>query len=439
MKRRNIVRLISFLSAIIVVLCGFIIKDNRKIQKYKLQIENNYSRSLNDLSSSINNISVILKKARYATAAGQLSKMATELLTEAEISKSALSQLPSNAHLSTLNRFLSQTGNYAFAVSNKLYSGEDFPKDYSSNIDSLSDTADKVSKIINTAQINFDNPDYWAKEIEEQIDSEIDKTLTTSLQELEGELTDYPTLVYDGPYSDHLLQKEPLMIKNAEKITLDKAKSIAAEFLSVKENQIGFIAKEKGKIETYRFGTENTDITVSRYGGNVVYMRKSRQISQHIISYEQALEKAKRFLEKISMQSFIETYYFIDEGVCTINFAFLDGETICYTDLIKIGIAMDNGEVMLYESSGYLTNHTERAFETPKYTLEQAMEMVNKDVSITKTALALIPTNSGKELRCYEFLCTDGQNEILIYINALTLEHEETLILFKNDGGVLAK
>ncbi len=439
MKRRNIVRLVSFLSAIIVVLFGIIVKNNVRTENYKLQIKNNYSKSINDLSASLNNISLILKKARYTTEPNQLSRFASELLTEAEISKSALSSLPSNANLTTLNRFLSQAGNYAFAVSNVLYSGEEIPKDYSQNISSLSDTAQKVSQIVNTAQINFDNSDYWAEEIEQKIDSEIKESLTVSLQNLEGELGDYPTLIYDGPYSDHLQNKEPLVLKDAKEITQEKAHKIACDFSGVDNSALKFTTEEKGGIKSFRFENDEISISVSRFGGEVVYMRKNRTVKKHIISYEQALEKAKRFLEKISKPSFIETYHFIDEGVCVVNFAYLDGETVCYTDLIKVGIAMDSGEVMLYEASGYLTNHTVRAFETPKYTAEQASEKVNNDLKIIKTTLTLIPTKSGKEVRCYEFLCTDGETEILEYINCLTLTQEETFILFKDDGGTLAK
>lgn len=423
------------MTAIIVVLCGVIIKNHGKAESLKLQIENNYSRSLNEFSASVNNISLLLKKARYATTPSVLSQMAAELLTETEISKSALSQLPSSARLDTLNRFLSQAGNYAFSVSSRLYNGEELPRDYALNISALCETAEKVSKIVNTAQINFDNPNYWVKEIEQKLDSDIDDDLTGSLQKIEGELNDYPTLVYDGPYSDHLTGQSPTLLEDAKEITKDTAENIARKFLN---EDISFFSEDKGKIEAYRFGNGNTDITVSKMGGNIVYMRKNRQIEKTILTYSQALAKAKRFLEQNSLNNFLETYYFIDEGVCVINFAFLDGETICYTDLIKVGIAMDNGETMLYEAGGYISNHKPRAFETVAISAEKAKEKVSKDLKINKTALALIPTDSGEE-RCYEFTCDDGDTDVLVYINALSGEQEQILILLKNDGGTLAK
>ena len=101
---------------------------------------------------------------------------------------------------------------------------------------------------------------------------------------------------------------------------------------------------------------------------------------------------------------------------------------------------MDTGEIMLYEASGYLTNHTDRAFETPSVSADEAAQKVSDKLKIRETALALIPTDSAGEVRCYEFVCEaeDGQ-EILIYINALNLDEEKILILLKSDGGTLTK
>ena len=93
---------------------------------------------------------------------------------------------------------------------------------------------------------------------------------------------------------------------------------------------------------------------------------------------------------------------------------------------------------MLFEASGYLSNHKERAFETPVYSLEQAAAIVSEKLTVKKTSLALIPTDSGEQ-RCYEFVCSDGEQEILVYINVITLKEEEILILLKSDGGILAK
>ena len=230
------------------------------------------------------------------------------------------------------------------------------------------------------------------------------------------------------------------MIKNANAVNETQAQKTAALVAGTEPQSLSSDGTAEGKIPVYRFSGDNVSVTVSKNGGYPVYMRKSRAVGDSILEYRQVLDKAKRFLEKLELGGFTETYYFTDEGVCVVSFAYLDGRTVCYTDLIKVGVAMDNGDIMLFEASGYLTNHTERAFNSVEISPEKAAEVISPDLSVRSTALALIPTDNGGEVRCYEFVCEaeDGQ-EILIYVNAVTGEQEDILILLKSDGGTLTK
>ncbi len=439
MRRRKFIRIISFLSAGIIVISGIAIKERRDLNKYKLQVQNSYSRSLLSLTESVNNISVILEKVQFLNSAKQQSMMAAELLMEAENAKNSLSQLPLSGGLDTINRFLSQIGNYAMSVSKNLILGKEAEENYSDNITVLLKTAQTISEKVGNSNIVYNNPENWSAEMEKELEASVNiDSLGGSMGELEDTLGDYPTLIYDGPYSDHILEKEPLMIKEAETVAKEQALKVATK--TAETDELKFNGESKGKIEGYSFNNKNTEVLVSVKGGYPVFMRKTRKIGDYVLEYKQALEKAKRYLEKMNMNSFKETYYFTDEGVCVINFAFLDGKTLCYTDLVKVGVAMDTGEIVLYEASGYLTNHTDRAFESITATPETAAQKISQNLEIKAVELALIPTNSGGEVRCFEFTCLSGDDrEILVYINALTLEEENILILLKNDGGTLTK
>ena len=441
MKTRNTVRVIAFCAAAVVVSAVFAVRTNNNLNRYRLEIKNNYAATLDTLNSGVNNISLILEKAEYVTTAKQLSLMSAQLLSEAESAKAALSQLPAGENLDVLNRFLSQVGNYAVSVSESLIGGESLNNEYTANIAALKDTAQKISEAVSNSSIAYDNPSAWADDLGNKLEEAVDKdSLSGTLDALEGTLSDYPTLVYDGPYSDHILEKEPLMLKNAENVTEAQALKKAAETAECGEEALSADGTVDGKIPSYRFSGDNVSVTVSRAGGYAVYMRKSREIGDYVLEYRQAVDKAKRYLERIGMGGFAETYYFTDEGVCVINFAYLDGKTVCYTDLVKVGVAMDTGEIMLYEASGYIVNHTDRAFESAAISAEEAAKTVSPRLKIRETALALIPTKGGNEKRCYEFVCeTDDKKEILVYINAVTGEEEDILILLKSDGGTLVK
>jgi hypothetical protein len=95
---------------------------------------------------------------------------------------------------------------------------------------------------------------------------------------------------------------------------------------------------------------------------------------------------------------------------------------------------------MFFESSGYLFNHTDRAFVAPTYTSEKAAQTLNPSLEIKQSSIALIPTSGGGEVRCWEFLCDGSEGrEILVYVNVQNLLTEQIFILLKSDGGTLVK
>ncbi|MBO5019206.1 MAG: germination protein YpeB [Clostridia bacterium] len=440
MKTRNAVRIISFCLAAVIVAVGFLIKTVNKANRYALELKNSYSKNLDDFNSAVDNIAITLNKLQYAATEKQVGSLANILLTEAEISKAALSQMPQTEELTTLNRFFSQVGNYALALSESIGNEDITLENTEENIGILADTAKKIAEASATAQSSFNNDSYWAKELEKEINSLDDSGLSKSLNQLEDSLTDFPTLIYDGPYSDHLLEKEPSLLKDAPEVTELTALGTAALFADTKSSELIPIGKTGGHIPSYCFEGNGMAVAVSVSGGHTLYMRKERNVENTILSIEQAREKAKRYLSRTEMTGFKETYYFLNENVLVINYCYVDGGTLCYTDLIKIGVAMDNGEIVFYEAGGYIANHRERAFLTPVYSAEEAEAVLSKNLTVKGVGFALIPTHSMEEIRCYEFHCQAPDNtEILIYINPSTLEEEDILILLKSDGGTLVK
>lgn len=403
-------------------------------------IQNGYGKAIYNLEESLNNISTDLKKSLYITTPKTFSSYAARIYCESEIAKESLSKLTDrNSELETVNLFLSQVGNYTLSLSKDLISGRNLTENQKDNLYLLSNTADTVSKAISDTEITLNNAEYWGKEIENKIKNSVDKReLASSLTELEEKLTDYPTLIYDGPYSDHILSKQPTMIKNKPEVSKNQALNLAYKVLGNNQNLI-YTDSQEGKIECFLFQNENVNIAISKYGGYPVYMLKNRKIGNKNLSCEDMVDKASKFLKEQGFDNMEITYYELRDGLLTCNFAFLDGKTLCYTDLIKVGVASDNGEIMSLETVGFLTNHTVRVFSAPMHTEEEAIETLSGNLSADKPKIVLIPTAGGGELRCYEFNCSDNENNILIYVNISNLECEDVLIVIKSENGTLVK
>ena len=121
----------------------------------------------------------------------------------------------------------------------------------------------------------------------------------------------------------------------------------------------------------------------------------------------------------------------------TINFAYEQNGVIIYPDLIKIKIALDNGQIMGMETSGYLNSHYVRNIENPKITLEEAKKTLNKKLEVESEKLAIIPTEYQTEILCYEFKGKVNDKNYIVYINAENGREEDILLIVDTGNGTL--
>lgn len=113
-----------------------------------------------------------------------------------------------------------------------------------------------------------------------------------------------------------------------------------------------------------------------------------------------------------------ETYYMMQSGNIVVNYAYTQDDVTVYSDLIKLKIALDNGEILGIEAAGYLNCHEERNISKNIITKEEARKNLNARIEIKSEGLAIIPTEYNTEILCWEFKGKSGDNEFLVYINA---------------------
>lgn len=156
-----------------------------------------------------------------------------------------------------------------------------------------------------------------------------------------------------------------------------------------------------------------------------------------MISQEEADSKGKEFLASKGFKDMKETYYLKQEGIVTINYAATQEGVVMYPDLIKVKVALDNGEILGMETTGYLNNHTQREVGNINISKEEAKKSLNKDLQIESEGLAVIPTEWKSEILCYEFKGKVEDREFLVYINSENGREEDILIITNTPNGTL--
>lgn len=166
-------------------------------------------------------------------------------------------------------------------------------------------------------------------------------------------------------------------------------------------------------------------------------MTISKEVQNQNITEDEAAEIALKFLKDKGYPTMEQTYYLKENNVLTINFAYSQDNVIVYSDLIKVKVSLDDGEILGIEARGYLNCHYQRTFETPQITIEDAKMKLNQNLEILSNGMAMIPTEWNTEVLCYEFKGILKEREFLIYINAETGEEQDIKMIINTPNGTL--
>ncbi len=443
-KRRSFIRKVSFLSALVIVLAIWAGVSTFKLNKLKNQVQISRERALTQLGTYLDDIDLNLQKSMYCASESQMSDITTKLWRSSSSAKESLSEITDgNTEISALYKFLSQVGEYTLSLNEKIASGEELSEKETENLNKLKSYSSEISQKVNYLINQGENGYLDFEEVKSTLEKTGDERLIfgNEISDTVQSMEDYPTLVYDGPFSDNINEKKSEIIEALAPITREEAQQKAAEYLGVKIDEIYFLSNSNGNLEVYNFYNATKTVAVSQNGGLLVSIISSLYAGESKITADEAIAKGKEYLNILGYTSVKDSYYSVNDGICTVNFAYWENDITYYTDLIKVSISMENGEITAFDATGYLMNH--KAREIPQnlsYTLESGGALLREGLSILAVKKAYIPTDWGNEYFVYEYHCkaSDGQ-EILVYIDPQTGEERDILILLYSDGGILTK
>jgi len=444
-SRRRTVRIVSFLVATIVALVALSAVSTAKYMKTQRLLNASRERALTELGTHLDAISLNLDKCLYAGTSPMIANVSTEVWRASTAAKTNLSEITDGeAELSAIYKFLSQVGEYTMTINEKSAAGQKITKAETENLQKLSEYAEKLSGEVNYLISEEQNGGLDFEYVKSTLAEDGQNTklyLGEELDDAKQTMTDYPTLIYDGPFSDNIETKKSKLIENLPEISKEEAQKKAAMFLDIAETDLYFLSECQSNLSCYSFYNADVTVSVTKKGGIVSYMLYSRFADESTLTHDEAIEKAKLFLNQRGYKNVKESYYAVIDGIMTINFAFYENGITYYTDLIKVSVALDNGEITAFDSTGYLMNHTNREENGKyKYTLKSAEKLLNASLKVKSSKKVFIPTDFGTEIFAFEYHCVAADTqEILVYIDPTTGTEAEILVLLYMDNGVLTK
>ncbi len=439
------IRIFATACAIIGVLAlgGIAVGQYDRAETYSRMMTTSYRHAFSELASGVNNISTGLQKSIYSESPSLICSICTEVYGEAKAARMIMGELPFYGELEKTASFLTSVGDYAYMLSKAAAAGNGLTDEQHKNLTQLSDVAEILAYNLNQLMYELDNGTVTLSALR-NADSAAEGALSESMKVVESEFPEVPSLIYDGPFSEHIADMKPVYLENMDEVSEETAKQVATRLLNISEDNMEYTGTREGNLPVYmlegKIDGDSVYAEVSVQGGVVTEIMIPRKVTESVKSQEEAVEIAQKFLETAGYENMTESYYMTNENVCTVNFAYMQDDVICYPDLIKVSVALDNGQVTGFETMGYVMSHTERSMPEVKISREDAENKVSDELEILSYNLVVIPTDGKYEVLCHEFKCeTEAGRHCIVYVNAQTGEEEKILILIENESGTLTK
>ena len=407
--------------------------------------ENNYNYSFSELVNYVNNIENYLAKAMISKSTTHSAETLTKIWADSNLAIVYFENIPfiddgTNKSI----KFLNQVSDYAYTLYQKAIEGETLEDGDFENLKTLYSYCTTLKDVLNELSTELNDGTISWEDLNDQTDWAFVEEDVSVFSNIESNFDDYEGLIYDGAYSDYIENDEKLGL-TGEEIDEETARAKIEEiFTDIQIQEISSNGEIDGdEIDCYNFTirteeNDTIDISISKQGGWIVEVLSDKDVTEENISLDDAVNNGKSYLEKMGYTGMEETYYTKQENILTINYAYVEDEIVMYPDLIKVKIALDDGEILGMEATGYLNNHTDRVLVEAKITIDEAKETLNSNLEILSEGMAVIPLeDENTEVLCYEFKGKVEDKEFLVYINVQTGEEEEILVILETEGGTL--
>lgn len=445
MKKRKRILKHTFLIAAFAIVAGFAIQSHAQAKRYERLLTNRDYHAFTELTTAAGELDAALQKVGYTTPGPLQDSLYQQIYAKALAAQYALGELPyASQELENTAAFFAKTGDYAAALCRGGCDGS------AENLAALSAVSQELDQTLMELQaqleagaLDFTQVSRAAQTMAQTVETGGPELGGTVFQDVEADFPELPSLIYDGPFSEHLSSAEPRVLMDQREVTWQEARRKAADFLHASPDALTLASASEGVLPTYSF-TLPLDgglgyIEVTRQGGMILDYFQDRTTGPATMTAEEGVELAQNYLANWGFAQMEPSYHIQREGMLTIHFAPVMDGVYCYPDLVKVTIALDDGSLLGYEAHGYLSQHRVRDLPPPAVTPEAAQQTLPPNVTLLGTKLALIPTLGGaEEVLTYELTCqTPEGRHVLIYVNAATGQQQNILLLLEDETGTL--
>jgi len=419
-----------------ILLVGFAVlsvsylRQRTELAEQKRALDAQTENACHALANDLKDLEIALSKLEAASTPARLSKTFSDVKRLSAGAVRALSLLPgAYADDEGLMRFLTRAGDYADTLMDRVLNGQMLTEQQRTALSDLRGCCAELSATYDgdVQEGNFPRADgsfYGDGETEKE------------------SIPDYPSLLYDGPFSESSEQAEPLGLPDK---TVDEAEAtkIAQEWFP--DRALAFDGRTEGTIVTYDFSAADEAgelyVSITEQGGELLYFMGMPTGGKNDPPSDEESERMHRaasaYLDAHGFPSMSPSYAQYYAGTTVINYAAVQNGVILYADLVKVYVDRETEAVIGLDTQNYRFHHRARHVPAPVLSEQDAIDRISDALTVEQVSLALIPKCNTREVLCYECKCRLDETFFIVYINAENGAEEELFEVLNSAEGDL--
>lgn len=379
-----------------------------------------------------------LAKARVMTD----SKLLRQNLLKIDVNCNLASQnlqvfYANNEGMSNLMSYINQLGDYCVFLNRELDKGKSLTTSQMENLNKLWGVSKEYGKLLNSLQDYAKDGNTFALMLGASNDKFED-----ILSSINNGSIEYPSLIYDGPFSDGVTNREAKGVVG-EEITPDQGKVYVEKYLVGYDiENIEYAQDSVNRIPSYLYavklkGGRQCSVQIAKKGGMLLLIDLFHEVVEPTLTMEQCKKVAEQYCESIGLKNMKAVWINNNQSNVYINMCYEQDGIVNYPDMVKLKISLDTGEVIGYEGLNYAFNHIQRTYEKPTISEEEAVLNVSAILENVEVRLVTIPWNTVTEKLAYELVGDLDGEKYFVYVDAYTGDELNVLRMIDSNQGDL--
>ena len=395
------------------------------------EAESGYRSTLYEMVSTCEDLDDSLGKLRLSGGANEQRKLLTEILVDTALLEASVEKLPVDQATGTdISSFINRTGSFARTMLAKVAAGGQLTEEERARVKSLYEINDGLYQELNTLITEMS-----ANELRDFFAG--GGSMAESFTKLAKSTR--PAEIADAPFAKEGNIGEN-RIATLEEISSSEAEARAEEYFAA--YHVSDI-RYTGETVTPDFSCYDFMLTdenggeifaqITKKGGELIFFDTYEECSDKNFDLDECDALAREFLSGLGIGN-VEAVWLSDAGmVANLTYTTVEDGVRIYPEVLRVRVCEEKGRVVGLDARGYLLNSKDHN-TAHRLSRQGAEGKLGDGLKVYSANLALIPSD-GNEVVAYEFGCTYGEEEYIVYVDANTGEEVEIFRVMESAKG----